>query len=84
MKLLCKLGLHDYGKAHYTEHGMYSNVRDFKQKCGRCGKIIRWTQPKGVDYRYYPKYWSKREYWKYLSWILIILSILFLLRNNYR
>jgi hypothetical protein len=72
--LLCILGIHDYGRAHYTDLGFRSNVLDYKQKCRRCNHVIRWTQPKGVDYRFYPKYIIK-NFWPWLigAGLLIIL-----------
>ena len=40
----CKLGLHKWGKArsHYISG---SNVKDFQQKCSKCGKVKKWTEP---------------------------------------
>lgn len=78
-KILCKLGFHKYGRAHFIDQ-FGSNALDYKQKCSRCGHIIRWTQPKGADYRYYPVYWGKRKYWVYALLLLTIIVILTIIR----
>ncbi|MBN2367611.1 hypothetical protein JXC34_01225 [Candidatus Woesearchaeota archaeon] len=76
--ILCLLGLHNYSKPHYTDH-FSSNVLDYRQKCGRCGHIITWTQPKGIDYKYYPVYWGKRKVGVYIVLVILVLIAVVLL-----
>ena len=41
--LLCMLGFHKWGRATFlSETG--SNVRDYKKKCERCGKVKTWVE----------------------------------------
>jgi len=42
---LCRIGIHKWGKPTYIN--IYSsNVREWKKKCLRCGKVVRWFEPK--------------------------------------
>lgn len=43
-RLLCKIGLHDWGKPRAVYLGG-SNVRDVEKRCRRCGKLKRWVEP---------------------------------------
>jgi hypothetical protein len=70
--LSCKIGFHKWGKAYFSDWGVYSNTRDYKQKCIRCSKLITWVQPKGINKRYYPIYWTKRTNWILVVALLII------------
>lgn len=71
MSILCKLGLHKWGKATFVDHSFHSSVLDYKQRCLRCGKKITWVQPKGINQRFYPISWSKRNKW--ILWILLFI-----------
>jgi hypothetical protein len=42
--LLCRIGLHKWGKAHGFSQ-VSSNVVEMKQRCRRCGKVKRWIEP---------------------------------------
>ena len=43
---LCKIGLHKWGKSNFISHGYESNIRDYKKRCQKCGKIKTWIEPK--------------------------------------
>jgi len=48
-KLLCRIGLHDWGKPHGLDQ-FSSNVVDWKKKCRRCNAVRRWVEHKQEDY----------------------------------
>ncbi|MFA5105936.1 MAG: hypothetical protein WC506_03170 [Candidatus Micrarchaeia archaeon] len=43
---MCRIGLHQWGRAVFTDHGYGSHVLDYRQKCDRCGKMKTWVKPK--------------------------------------
>ncbi len=75
---LCKIGFHKWGRAVYTHYNK-SNVLDWRQDCKRCGKRITWVQPKGLNEKFHPIYWSKRIGWGF--WIILII-IIYLVYNT--
>jgi hypothetical protein len=42
--LLCKLGLHKWGRPQ-GHHDFSSNVVDMKKRCLRCGIVKKWVEP---------------------------------------
>ena len=79
--LSCKIGLHKWGRAHFIDHSIHSNILDWQQKCVRCEKRITWVQPKGISKKYYPIYWYKRTNW--LFWLILLIIIIYLLNRHY-
>jgi hypothetical protein len=75
----CKIGFHKWGRASYV-HYHRSNILDWKQSCIICGKKITWVQPKGLNEKFYPIYWSKRLGWVF--WIGLI-AIVYLIYKSY-
>lgn len=67
---LCKIGIHKWGRANFMHH-FSSNVLDWKQDCKLCGKRITWVQPKGLNEKFHPIYWSKRIGW--IFWVMLII-----------
>jgi hypothetical protein len=53
------------------DYSAHSNVEDWKQRCVNCGKMVTWVQPKGLNERFYPIYWTKRRSW--LFWLVLII-----------
>jgi len=74
--ILCTLGFHRWGRATYIDWGVGSNALDWKQKCSRCRKMIKWVQPKGVDMRFYPAYLAKRVNWWFWMGLVIFVIIM--------
>ena len=75
--ILCKLGIHRWGRATFIDMSIHSNVLDWKQSCVRCGKRITWVQPKGIQTEYHPKGWAKRR--SPIFWIVVISIIVYLI-----
>ena len=42
--LLCKIGIHKWDRATFLSQ-TGSQVKDYKQRCLRCGKIKTWVKP---------------------------------------
>ena len=76
---LCKIGIHKWGRAVFTDYSIRSNILDWRQKCIHCGKRITWVQPKGLNEKFYPISWAKRKSW--LFWVILLLMVYLIYRH---
>jgi len=44
--ILCRLGLHKWGREKFTDPSFQSNVLEYSKKCERCGEVKRWVKEK--------------------------------------
>jgi hypothetical protein len=44
--ILCRLGLHKWGKERFTDPSFQSNVLEYTKKCERCGEKKKWVGAK--------------------------------------
>jgi len=44
--ILCRLGLHKWGKEIFTDSSFQSNVLEYSKKCERCGVVKSWVTEK--------------------------------------
>ena len=42
----CKIGFHKWGRSSFIDHGYESNIKDYKKRCEKCGKIKKWVKSK--------------------------------------